>query len=195
VGDNDVNTAAIESCMTARAIKPAIIKRAIAYRSAGWTLSLIAEKLNVSTSTLYRHFKELDIEKGTLSIKAIEQAKKELLNNKAFTDDIKLAVAASVSDDLAQSRAIREAIALSIDQLINDDTELASVKSRSINSLTAALKTSQDVMRRALRIDLHDEEQELESLPDLNIVKMTDEQVKAVIDSAEKGSSEGFMPE
>lgn len=161
------------------------IKRAIALREGGYSVAAIAQRTGISPSTLTRHFNKHGTGKGTLTAKAIDKAKKELLNDAGFKSDLKQQIASSIVDDLAQSQSIRAAIALSLEQLVNDSEELASVKARSLSALATSVKVTQEIQRKALNIDTYDKENELETLPTLSITKMTDEQVQEAIKKAE----------
>ena len=56
-----------------------------------------------------------------------------------------------ILNSLAQSQSIREAIALSLEQLVGDEEELASVKARALSALATATKITQEVQRKALK--------------------------------------------
>ena len=145
------------------------IKRAITLREAGYSVAAISNKTGISPSTLTRHFKKLGASKGSLTAKAIDSAKDELLNDAGFIGDLKHQIASSIVDDLAQSRSIREATALALEQLINDDSELASVKARSLSALATATKITQEVQRKALDVDGYNSSRDLDDLPELVI--------------------------
>lgn len=160
------------------------IKRAITFREGGYSIAAISHKTGISPSTLNRHFDKHGVGKGTLTTKAINEAKKELLNDAGFASDLKHQIASSIVDDLAQSQSIRAAIALSLEQLVNDTEEPASVKSRSLSALATATKITQEVQRKALDIDGYNKQSELETLPTLSISKMTDEDIRVIIKKA-----------
>lgn len=160
---------------------PADIKRAIALREAGYSLATITEKTGLSASTLYRHFKKHSIERGALMTDSIEEARQQLLNDAGFLNDLKQQIAASIVDDLALVKQIRESLALSLEELTEDATTPASLKARSLAALSTTLKLTQDINRKALNMDTTDQQQ-FEELPTLAITKMTDEEIKAAQD-------------
>jgi AcrR family transcriptional regulator len=158
---------------------PQLIKRAITLRIAGHTLSSIVEKTGLSASTLYRYFKKFDIERGSLTVESVAEARESLLNDALFIDNLKLTIASSIADDLALSRQIRDAIALSLEELIVDNKTHATLKSRSLAALSTSLKITQDVQRKALNVDRAEQFNQLEELPTLTITRMTDEEIQA----------------
>lgn len=162
------------------------IKRAIALREGGYSVAAIAQKTGISPATLIRHFKALGASKGSLTAKVIDSAKDELLNDAGFIGDLRQQIASSIVDDLAQSQSIREAIALSLEQLVGDGEEAASVKARALSALATATKVTQEVQRKALDIDGYNNSRDLDDLPELVITGMSEERVAEVIADASK---------
>jgi len=160
------------------------IKRAITLREGGYSIAAIAQKTGISPSTLTRHFDKHGVGRGALTTKAINCAKEELLNDAGFMSDLKQQIASSIVDDLAQSQSIRSAISLSLEQLVSDAEEPASVKARSLSALATATKITQEIQRKALNVESYNQENELLTLPTLSITKMTDEEVEEVIKTA-----------
>ncbi|WP_031431687.1 helix-turn-helix domain-containing protein [Methylomicrobium agile] len=158
------------------------LKRAITLRAAGWTLSAIVTETGISASTLQRYFRTHGIERGTISTEAVEQAKQRLLSDAGFIDDLKHQIAASIIDDLSLVRQLRETLALSLEELAADPTTPATLKARSLAALSTSLKITQDVSRRALRIDNNDSLNGIQEPTRLIIEKMTDEEMQAAQD-------------
>mgnify|MGYP000214466134 CR=1 FL=1 len=173
--------------MTGSVKTPAEIKRAVTLRNAGHSLSSISLKTQISASTLIRHFNKLKVTKGIITSDAVEAARQELLSDVGFIGDLKIQIASSISDDLSQAIAIRESIALSLEQLTNDDTELASVKARSLSALSTAIKITQEVQRKALNVEEYTKSLDLEELPELKIVRMSEDQETEIANIASKG--------
>jgi len=173
--------------MTGSVKTPAEIKRAVTLRNAGHSLSSISLKTQISASTLVRHFDRLKITKGVITSDAVEAARQELLNDVGFIGDLKIQIASSISDDLSQAIAIRESIALSLEQLTNDDSELASVKARSLSALSTAIKITQEVQRKALNVEEYTKSLDLEDLPELTIRRMSAEETAEVAETSGKG--------
>ena len=88
------------------------LEQAIILREAGYSLASIANKTGVSSATLFRQFKKHGIKKGSISDSAIVDAKKQLLNDAGFIDSLKHQIAASITDDLAHVKQLREASTL-----------------------------------------------------------------------------------
>lgn len=157
-----------------------LIKRAITMRLAGATLSIISSETGLSVSTLYRTFKKNDVSRGGITAELVSEARKKLIHETTFIDNIKFMIASSISDDLELARQIREAVALSLEEVINDSRIPATIKSRSLASLSTALKLTQDVQRKALNVDKTDQANQINELPILTIRKMTNEEFLAI---------------
>ncbi len=100
------------------------------------------------------------------------------MEDSGLVGDLKQAIASQISDDLALARSIREGLALAMENLINDAATPASLKARSYAALSTSLKSTSDIMRRALQID--DGTMTAQELPILTIRKMSDEDIRAV---------------
>lgn len=156
------------------------LKQAVRLRLAGWTLAAISEKTSLSPSTLQRHFKRLDVKRSSLSIDSIDQAKQNLLQDTGFVEELKYTIAASIVDDLAIVKKIRESLTLAVEELAGDALTPAALKSRALAALSTSLSITQAVNRKALNLDKFDPFVNEENLPKLTIYKMTDEDIEAV---------------
>jgi hypothetical protein len=154
------------------------IKRAIVLRESGYTLAAICESTGLSASTCYRAFKKLDVTRGALSKDTLKSAKQKLLEDSGLVGDLKSAIASQIKDDLALARSIREGLVLAMENLIDDTATPATLKARSYAAISTSLKSTSDIMRRALQID--DGTMTTQEIPSLIIRKMTDEEIKAV---------------
>jgi len=154
------------------------LKRAIVLRESGYTLASITEKTGLSASTLYREFKKLDVARGALSKDTLKSAKQKLLEDSGLVGDLKNAIASQIKDDLALARSIRDGLTLAIEELINDTSTPAALKSRAYAALTVSLKSTSDIQRRCLNLD--DGTMTTQEIPSLTIRKMTDDEIKAV---------------
>ena len=94
--------------------------------------------------------------------------------------DDKSLVAASINDDLALSRKIRDATALSLEKITYDDRIPATVKARSLAALATTLKLTQNVQRCALNLDKSNPFEASENLPTLTVLKMTETEIEAI---------------
>jgi len=160
----------------ARTIKtPAEINKAIVLREAGYSLASIASKTNISTATLARHFKKHGIGKGALSDSAINAAKEELISD-GFTESLKKEITAAILDDLAHFKALREAIAVNLEELANDTDLPSHYRARGIAALCTSVGLSQTLIRKTLQLD--DQEIEQGELPELVISELTAEDIK-----------------
>lgn len=154
------------------------LKRAIVLRDAGFSLAAIADKLNISPSTLYRHFKKHGVDKGSLSGKAIEEAKRQLLEDAGFVNDIKLQIAGAIVDDIAIFKQLRIAGAITLEQMMLDSSLAPHYRSRGIAALATNAIVTQKLIRTALGIDKL--EPEPDTLPNLTITELTSADVEAL---------------
>ncbi len=164
----------IDKTTKSRSVKtPEEIQKALLLRSAGYSVSAIALKTQISVSTLERHFSKHKIAKGILTDKAIQEAQQQLIVE--TSGDMKLAISSVLADDMAQFHQIRAALSASVEKLINDDSLPPHYVLRGLAAAAVTLKTSGEVARRALKIDEQVIEQE--SLPELFISELTSEDI------------------
>ncbi len=154
---------------------PDQIKTAVAMRESGYSLASISDKTKLSPSTLYRAFKRLTVSKGGVTAEMVEDARMGLFNDALF-DSLKFQVAASILDDLAIARKMREVMLLALDELEADKKTPAALKSRSLAAFATVLKITQEVSRKSLRLDSTDN-QILDDMPELVVAIMTDEEI------------------
>jgi len=153
-----------------------VLERAVILREGGYSLTSIATKLNTSVSTLSRHFKRHAIGKGSLCGDAVLEAKQQLLNDAGFIDSLKNQIAASITDDLAHVKQLREASALLLEEIMSDKNLPAHYKARGVTALTTGVRLTQEVARRALQVDKL--EPEAQDLPELTIRELTNDDVQ-----------------
>jgi hypothetical protein len=156
------------------------LKRAVILRAAGWTLSAIVAETNISASTLQRHFKAHSVGRGTLSTEAVDEARQKLLDDAGFIDNLKHQIAASIVDDLALARQIRESLALSLEELADDPTTSPTMKARALAAIGTTAKITQDIQRKALRMNDSSTLNQVEELPELTIHKMGEAEIEAI---------------
>ena len=139
--------------MTGRVKTADQLKEATILRAGGYSLAAITNKTGISASTLQRHFRKLNTPKGSLSSEVIEEARQALLNDAGFVDGLKRQIAASIADDLAHVAQLREAMALTLEGLMADNTLPAHYKTRGLAALATSLRLTQEAGRKALAID------------------------------------------
>jgi hypothetical protein len=161
-------------------IDPARLKQAIALRSGGYSLAAISERTSISSATLYRQLKSADIKKGSLKAITVFQASSQLLEDAGFITELKAVIAASIVDELTINRRIREAITLSVEELLTETDASASVKLRALASASTALSVSQAIARKALNLEKIDPFTNPDTLPELVIRRMSDAEVSAM---------------
>lgn len=160
-------------------IDPVRLKQAIVLRSGGYSLAAISERTAISSATLQRQFKSADQKKGSLKALTVMQAADQLLNDAGFISELKSTIAASIVDELTINRRIREAITLSVEELLTETDATASIKLRALASASTALSVSQTIARKALNLERIDPFTNPDTLPQLIIRRMTDEECLA----------------
>ncbi|MBE0472122.1 MAG: hypothetical protein IBX55_21770 [Methyloprofundus sp.] len=161
--------------MTGKLKTPAEIKQALVLRQAGYSLATIAQKTGISIPTLARHFKKHGAVKGTLPADAVEQAKRQLLEDAGFLGEIKHQIAAAIADDISQFIQIRQATALTLSELMTNSAMPAHYRARGIAAVATTLRLSQELAHKALSVD--DLQPEPESLPELIVSELTTQEI------------------
>lgn len=161
----------------ARPYSSAELKEAVTLRQAGYALSAITEKTNISAATLHRHFRTHSVGKGAITAEAIEAARQQLLDDADFVGNLKAQIASSILDDLNMSRAIKERAMLVLEELESEDIP-AMIKARSLASVATAVKVSSDIQRRSLRLDDPSTLLQSDDLPQLTISLMSPEEIE-----------------
>lgn len=140
-------------------------------REAGYTLPAIANRLDLSISTVQRIIKTNKVVAGTGTLALIEKAREELFTSAFSLEAIQQTVAELVTDELSLSRQIRIKLANALEALDPTDPTVF----RSLTAASTTLKLTQDVTRRALPIDKLNQAQDIEELPTLQIHFMTEQ--------------------
>lgn len=170
------------------------LKQALTLRAAGWTLSAIVSQTGISASTLQRHFKAHSVGRGKLSSEAVELARQQLLNDADFVSGLKHSIASAVIDDLSITRQIREALAISLEEMTEDRTIPTVLKARALAALSTSLKLTQDIQRKALGMDDSSNQQNKE-LTVLTVRRMTDDDVREAQDKLNDNEEWGDLSE
>lgn len=144
--------------------------QAVILREAGYSLPTIAQRLDISLSTVQRLLKKHKAVAGATTQALIEKARDEMLNSALSMDSVQRTAAALVLEDLALSQQIRQKLFSALD-LLEPDSPIAF---RSLAASATTLKLTQDVGRRALPLDKLEQAQEVEELPELQIRIMTE---------------------
>lgn len=140
-------------------------------REAGYTLPAIANRLDLSISTVQRIIKTNKVVAGTGTRALIEKAREELFTSAFSLEAIQQTVAELVTDELSLSRQIRIKLANALEALDPTDPTVF----RSLTAASTTLKLTQDVTRRALPIDKLNQAQDIDELPTLQIHFMTEQ--------------------
>lgn len=168
--------------MSGSRLTPEKQQAALAMRAAGYSITAISERVNISVSTLKRLFKRLGIEKGSINQTLIDRATQELLDDAKIVDTIKREAASLLMDDLALSKRLRMALAEAADKLVATDVTEAVQVMRAVSSGAVALKSTSETLRKSLGLDKYDNV--TEQLPELTISIMTGDEIEAIKDKA-----------
>lgn len=166
-------------------------------REAGYTLPVIADRLDLSISTVQRIIKTTKAVAGAGTQALIDKAREELLSSAFSLDAVQQTVATLVADELALSHQIRTKIASALEALDPTDP----VAFRGLAAASTALKLTQDVTRRSLPIEKLNQAQDIEELPTLQIHILTENDVaemraKQRLEEAEmNGDAQGIEDE
>jgi lambda repressor-like predicted transcriptional regulator len=166
--------------MPGKRLTPAKEIEATTLREAGFTLTAIAERVDVSVSSLQRLFKRRSTAKGIVSAEAVDSARQNLLSSLTSNERIKEEVARIISDDMAHSRMIREKAAVAMEAMNPSDTAEAALAMRALVAYSTLIKNTSDTLRNDLRMSGASIESMADDLPDLVIREMTKEDIEAV---------------
>ena len=153
------------------------IIEAITLREAGFTLASIAQRLDISISSLQRAFKRHSVKRGSIHQNSIEKAREELLSHVTSTERIKEEAAKLVADDLAHSRLIREKAALTIESLTASNTAEAALAMRALVAYSTLIKNTTDTVRSSMGLSQDNVFEEMKEVSDLVITEMTAEEI------------------
>jgi DNA-binding transcriptional ArsR family regulator len=162
--------------MTRRATTPKEIAEILTLREVGYTAISIAERLNLSLSTVNRHLAAHGVKKGCLKQEAIDKARGDLLELVNSDAAIREAAAKEIADTLAHSSHLR-AIMLQASEHLKTPTSLseAALVMRAAAAYSTAIKNTSDTIRHALGTDKVTEDNK--ELPELTITELTAEDI------------------
>lgn len=144
--------------------------QAVILREAGYTLPAIANRLELSISTVQRILRTNKAVAGASTAALIEKAREDMLSAAYSLEQIQNTVAALVLDDMAISHQIRAKLYDCVDQI--DPTDSGSLRALAASATT--LKLTQEVRRRALPLEKLNMALDIEELPELQIHIMSE---------------------
>jgi len=158
--------------------RPDIEAQAVVMLEAGHTMVSVAKRLDLSLSTVKRIKRRRGVKAGAVTQEMIDAHRAEL--RKSLDEDwIKEQAAALVDDELALAHELRERVLLALEKApAPDDMRSWGMHLRGLTAASTALKNSSDVLHRAIGYNRSDGESE--SLPELVVRSLTDEEVKAI---------------
>jgi len=128
---------------------PAQRVQATTLRAAGYTLASIASETGISVRTLSRHLAGCPAKSKSITDEMVRRAREKMLESIDDSERVREALAASVLDDLALTRAIREKIVSAVDVIDVSNSDRAREGARALAQLAAAVKSTQAVGRTA----------------------------------------------
>ena len=137
--------------MTGVATTPNNVANMIAMRSAGWTVSAIANYTGSSPATINRYLIKHKAKKGVLTEQAIEDAKALLLAQ--TSGDIAQRISSVLEDDYALFLQIRNATSIAVDALIHDTTLPSHYTLRGLAAAAVTMTATQTCIRKTFQID------------------------------------------
>jgi hypothetical protein len=137
--------------MTGVATTPNNVANMIAMRSAGWTVSAIANYTGSSPATINRYLIKHKAKKGALTEQAIEDAKALLLAQ--TSGDIAQRISSVLEDDYALFLQIRNATSIAVDALIHDTTLPSHYTLRGLAAAAVTMTATQACIRKTFQID------------------------------------------
>ncbi len=159
--------------MKKREIPPDLIAEAVSLRAAGYTITAIGDRLNVSVRTLNRIFERHGAKKGAVKNELIDAARRTLIEGVTSNDRIKEEAARIVADDLAHARLLRSRMAEATEHLTATNLDEAAILLRAAAAYSTALKNTSDMLRHTLRTERAIEAQDSEDLPELVVREIT----------------------
>lgn len=163
--------------MTRRATTPKEVTEILTLREVGYTTIAIAERLNLSLSTVNRHLSTHGVKKGSLKQEVIEEARNELVKLIISDDAIREAAAKEIADTMAHSSHIRTIMLEASQKLVAKDVNEAALVMRAAAAYSTAIKNTSDTIRHALGTDKVTDDSNRE-LPELTITELTADDVK-----------------
>lgn len=129
---------------------PDQLAQATLLRAAGWPLPTIADRVGLSVSTLYRHFRKHGVKKGSIKRELIDRAQKELLDTIDENAPLHQALAALIQSDISITHQLRERLAITVEQLNPTNLGEAVLAARAGAAVATALKTTSDTVAHHL---------------------------------------------
>ncbi|EGH44158.1 MULTISPECIES: helix-turn-helix domain-containing protein [Pseudomonas syringae group] len=159
--------------MAGKKVTPDQSTQVVVLREAGYTLPAIANRLELSISTVQRIIRTNKVVAGASTQALIDKAREELLATAFSLESVQQLAASLVVDELVLTEKIRLKLANAIETLDPADP----MAFRALAAASTALKLTQDVTRKALPLEKLNQALEIEELPELKIHIMTADDV------------------
>ena len=179
--------------MPGKSPSPEQIIEAVTLRAAGHTIASISDRTGISVRTLSRVFERHAAKKGEINAELVEAAKRDLIQTVTSNDWIKEETARLVADDLAHARLLRQRMADATGMLVANDLEEAALLMRAAAAYSTALKNTSELFRHTIRIERVLDAEEVENLPELIVLQISDEDALAMQKAQMGVSSAGRM--
>lgn len=166
--------------MPGKTASPEQVAEVVALREAGFTLATIAERVNLSSSTISRIVASRKARKGTATAETVKAAREQLRSQLLSKDGIAEEAAILIADDLAQARLLRARILLAAEHLTATNLHEAAILMRAAAAFSTALKNTSDMLRHSLGYDSTRDELGEDQLPTLTVQEVSGEQAEAM---------------
>ena len=158
-------------------ISPDKVTKVIVMRSAGYTISTIANSVRISTSSVKRICQKNNVHAGGALESLVAEARADLTRTLTSDDSIKLIAASFMQDTLVHAEAVRELAASAGAHLKASNVDDALKVMRGCNAWANTLKLTADATHSAIKIAPDNDDNE--DLPELIVCVMTDDDVLA----------------
>ncbi len=139
--------------MPGQRMTPEQRSEAVAMKAAGYTLASIADRTGISVRTLSRHFSRIETKPEPITDELVQRERERMLEAIDSSERVREAIASSMLDSFALTRAIRAKVALAVDVIDVEDHERAREAARALAQLASALKATSAVTRSAMGDD------------------------------------------
>ncbi len=160
----------------------------VALREAGFTIAAIAVRTGLSPSTVGRIAAKTKATRGAAKSVVVDAARQDLRDLLKSKDSIAREAARLIADDIAHAHALRERLVLATEHLHANNLEEVVQLTRAAAAYSTALKNTSDMVRHALGYDRQRDELDEEDLPILTVKEITEEEARAMRESAENAA-------
>lgn len=149
-------------------------------RELGLSASAIAEQIGLSVRTVQRVYKSNGVLKGEFGDELLAEARSRLRDRVLGDERVQDAVVTHLLDDMACVRKVRDKAAAILEDFTPESEKDRAVFMRCAAAYSTMLKNTSDIMRRVVDLDRFREVATTESLPELVVRSLTEEEVEQI---------------